>query len=116
MHTNQFQMPKWRNVAVFKAAAVALAIGAFASPAVSHAEKVWDIGQFDSCVKAAEDRFGSGKTDSATLADEIRFCCDRSGGEWTASQGCTAPPATFQTQPQTPHSVEAPRPTTATKH
>lgn len=75
--------------------------------------KVWDIGAFDSCVAAANDRFISGKTDNDTWGDEIRFCCERSGGEWSQTQGCTAPPATFQTQPQTPGSVRAPIPSKA---
>ena len=87
MRTNQFQVPKWRNVTVFRAAAVALAIGAIAAPAVSHAEKVWDIGQYDSCVAAANNRYQSGKTDVTTWGEEIRFRCDRSGGEWTESRG-----------------------------
>ena len=110
MRTNQFQVPKCRNITVFRAAAVALATGAIAAPAVSHAEKVWDIGQYDSCVAAANNRYQSGKTDVTTWGEEIRFCCDRSGGEWTESQGCTAPPATFQTQLQTPRSVVVPVP------
>lgn len=104
------------GAAVFGAAAIALAIGGFAQPTVALAEKVWDIGEFDSCSKKAEDRFITGKTNSAQFADEIKFCCQMSGGEWTSAQGCTAPPATFQTQPQTPGSVQAPRPGTATRN
>jgi hypothetical protein len=98
------------SVATFATAAIAMIAGALVQPATAHAEKVWDIGAYDSCVAAANDRFVSAKTDDATWGEELRFCCDRSGGEWTQSQGCTAPPATFQTQPQTPRSVVAPRP------
>ncbi len=104
---------RWRkhtSVTLFAAAAIAMAAGGLAHPAVSHAEKVWDVGKFDNCVKAAEKRFGSGQTDTQTYTDEVRFCCETSGGEWSQTQGCTAPPATFQTQPQTPGSVVAPRP------
>ncbi len=101
---------KRMSVAAFGAAVFAMTAGGLLQPAVSSAEKVWDIGAYDSCVAAANNRFQSGKTDNTTWGEELRFCCDRSGGEWTESQGCTAPPATFQTQPQTPGSVVAPRP------
>jgi hypothetical protein len=81
----------------------------------AHAEKVWDIGVFDSCMKKAGDRYASGKTDVGQFEDEKVFCCTSSGGEWSASQaGCVAPPATFQTQPAKPGDVQAPRPRTAT--
>jgi hypothetical protein len=98
---NTLQIPKWRkhmSVTVFGAAAIALATGGLVEPAVSHA--VWDIGAFDSCTKAAEKRFITGQTNSSQLSDEIRFCCDRSGGEWSQTQGCTAP-AAAQTDPAT---------------
>jgi len=98
------------------AAAIALAVGGLIQPAVSHAEPVWDIGEFDSCTKAAEQRFGSGQTNSAQYDDEVRFCCARSGGEWSQTQGCTAPPATFQTKPQTPRDVQASVPGKAAVH
>ena len=35
---------------------------------------------YDSCVKAADKRYVSGQISYDTLADEYRFCCDRSGG------------------------------------
>lgn len=104
---------KWRKqmkTTIVGAAGIAMAAGGLVGPAVSHAEKVWDIGSYDSCVQAADNRFMSGKTNLATYADEVRFCCDKSGGEWTQSQGCTAPVGTFQTEPQTPGSVRAPVP------
>ena len=92
-------MPKWRkhmSITVFGAAAVALAAGGLIEPAVSHA--VWDIGAFDSCTSAADARYVAGKTNNAQWQDEVRFCCDRSGGEWSQTQGCTAP-AAAQTDP-----------------
>ena len=64
------------SVVAFPATAVAIAIAGLAQPAASHAEKVWDIGAFDSCVAAANDRYLSGKTDNDTWGDEIRFCCE----------------------------------------
>ena len=102
---------KWRkhmSNTIFGAAGIAMAVGGLVQPAVSHAEKVWDIGSYDSCAQAADNRFMAGKTNLATYTDEIRFCCDKSGGEWSQTQGCTAPPATFQTEPQTPGSVRLP--------
>jgi hypothetical protein len=78
-----------RVVAVAFAAAVL-------QPALAHAEKIWDVGDFDNCSKAAEDRYmtpGPAGSDPQTFADEIKFCCIRSGGEWHNTQGCTAPAA-----------------------
>jgi hypothetical protein len=69
------------------------------APAVSHA--VWDIGQYDKCANAAMDRHISGKTDYATLRDEVRFCCERSGGEWSLSGNKCEAPAAAQTDPTT---------------
>lgn len=100
----QSPAPRWHkqiSAGIFGTAAIAMAVGGIATPAVSHAEKVWDIGSFDRCVKSAEDRYITGATDNATYADEIKFCCIRSGGEWTAAQGCTAPAATAQAWPTT---------------
>ena len=93
--------PTWRKrtpATIFAAAAMALTAGGLAQPAVSQAEKVWDIGVYDQCIK-----------DNGTI--HAHFCCANSGGEWDYDSGkCTAPPATFQTQPQTPRSVVPPRP------
>ncbi len=102
------------SVAVFATAAIALATGGLVAPALSYAEKVWDIGSFDKCAAQADMRYLSGTTNHATWQDEIRFCCDRSGGEWTANQGCTAPAATAQTWPTTLPGGIATRPTQAT--
>ncbi|OBK71995.1 hypothetical protein A5651_17625 [Mycobacterium sp. 1274761.0] len=87
------------SAGVFGAAAIALAVGGVLQPTMSHAEKVWDIGDFDSCTKSAENRFISGQTNSDQFSDEVKFCCIRSGGEWTQAQGCTAPAATFAPKP-----------------
>ncbi|WP_156662634.1 hypothetical protein [Mycobacterium sp. 1274761.0] len=105
--------PPWRahmSVTIFGIAAAVVAAGLI-QPAVSHAEKVWDIGVYDSCMKQAGQRYASGKTDVGQFEDEKVFCCTSSGGEWSASQGgCVAPPATFQTQQPKPGDVQAPRP------
>jgi hypothetical protein len=81
------------------AAAIALA-----TSGASHAE--WDIGSYDNCVTAAGNRAVQNNspnygTQNSQLADDLRFCCDRSGGQW--SQGsCGAPPAAAQTDAQGP--------------
>lgn len=87
MRTNQFQVPKWRNITVFRAAAVALATGAIAAPAVSHAEKVWDIGQYDSCVAAANNRYQSGKTDVTTWGKRSGFAATGPAGSGLRARG-----------------------------
>ena len=96
-------------VAAIGAAVFAMTAGGLLQPAVSSAEKVWDIQAYDTCVNAADKRFVNGQTNWETYQDELVFCCTMSGGEVSKKQGCTAP-ATFQTQPQTPGSVVAPRP------
>jgi hypothetical protein len=96
------------GAAILAAAAIGLV-----QPAISHAVPEWDLGLYDSCLKAADDRFASGKTDVAQWAAENKLCCDISGGVWSLAT-CGAPPGTFETTPQTPHDVVAPLPTVAT--
>lgn len=72
-------------------------------PAASNAEAVWDIGEYDSCLKAANKSYGS-HGDVERYADEIVFCCQTSGGHWSTTQGCTAPPVTAPA-PQSPGEV-----------
>ncbi|MCV7282544.1 hypothetical protein H7J88_23190 [Mycolicibacterium flavescens] len=92
--------PLW----VFGPAALATAIGVLVPPGVSQA--LWDIGEWDTCATAASGRNAAGKTTTAQFLEELRFCCDRSGGEWdTSERKCEAPPATAQTAPQSPGEV-----------
>jgi hypothetical protein len=123
MSTYQLPMPKRRkylSATVFGTAAITLAVGGLAQPAVTHAEAVWDIGAYDSCVKAANKRFEGSKTNYDTWQDELKFCCQMSGGElspnvWSPSN-CTAPPMTAQSAPQTRWDVGwAPQPAPATQ-
>ncbi|MGE5694159.1 MAG: hypothetical protein ACM4D3_02690 [Candidatus Sericytochromatia bacterium] len=83
-------------MSIFGAATIAMAVGGLAEPAVSQA--VWDIGAYDSCEKAAHDRWIRENRTNQQLRDDLRFCCDRSGGEWSQTQDCTAP-AAAQTDP-----------------
>ena len=107
-----------RSAARVGMVALAAAIGALAPPAVSHAEKIWDIGVYDRSVYAADMRYADGQTDSAGFTDEMAFCCIMSGGELSGSgltAKCEAPPATAQSAPQAPWEAgRAPRPETAT--
>lgn len=107
--------PRWRrhaSVTILGAAAIAMAVGAIAAPAVSYA--AFDKKSYDSCALAADKRFMQGVTNATTYADEYKFCCIRSGGVWEGgNRGCVEAAATFQTAPQTPHDVAAPRPGTA---
>ncbi|MGE2723931.1 hypothetical protein [Mycolicibacterium pulveris] len=90
---------KHLSAAVFGAAALALAVGV-AQPAVSYA--LWDIGEYDKCVKAGK------------VSDLL--CCVSSGGDWDINKRkCTAP-MTAQTPPQSPGEVvQAPSSGTATQ-
>ena len=89
---SDWQGPARRSV-MLVAATMAAAAGSLVAPVAAHAERIWDVGDFDNCSAAAENRYGSGQTDSATFADEIEFCCIRSGGDWDDNRGCGAPPA-----------------------
>ncbi len=88
----------WRKripATIFAAAVMALTAGGLAQPAVSHAEKVWDIGVYDQCIK-----------DNGTI--HAHFCCANSGGEWDYDNGkCTAPVAA-QVDPVKPGSLGVP--------
>jgi hypothetical protein len=96
MNTYRSGMPKQRkhlSATVLGAAAIVAAISGLAQPAVSHAEKYWDVGSYDNCVRVADNRMLSGQTTTSQYWQEVRFCCDRSGGEWQSGR-CTAPPMT----------------------
>ncbi|BBY81745.1 hypothetical protein H7I53_08980 [Mycolicibacterium pulveris] len=76
---------KHMSATVFGAAAIALAIGGLAQPAISQA--AWDIEVYDECLK---------------LNGVKRGCCVGSGGEWDESAGKCVAPLTAQTPPQSP--------------
>ncbi|MEO3759674.1 hypothetical protein ABGB19_15470 [Mycobacterium sp. B14F4] len=71
-------------------AAAAIAI---AAPAVAVAEAVWDIGEYDSCTRTLGGRPGSENEPIAQEIENQKWCCYKSGGEWSEKQGCVAPPA-----------------------
>ena len=78
--------------ATLLAAGVILAGTAF--PAIATAEAVWDIEEFDYCLRQT-----NGNPNGSTIRDPIkreedneRYCCDRSGGVHNGNN-CVAPPA-----------------------
>ncbi|KUH74154.1 hypothetical protein AU184_25585 [Mycolicibacterium novocastrense] len=102
---------KKHSLWVFGPAAIAVAIGVLVPPGVSQAKDEWDIGAYDTCIKAAQDRLNADKISPSQYYDELRFCCDMSGGQWAGGNGnhsagkCEAPPATAQTAPKSPGEV-----------
>lgn len=54
-------------------------------------DNVWDIFDYDACVKATQQNWETGEIDSQRYLDDLVFCCTQSGGEWSTIQGCTAP-------------------------
>ncbi|MGV0719229.1 hypothetical protein ABQF17_00875 [Mycolicibacterium elephantis] len=105
------KFPLW----VFGPAATAVAIGVVMEPAVAHSERIWDVGEFDSCVTILDSRYELGDIDYWEWSGGIETCCYESGGDWnSAAQKCEAPPATAQTAPQSPGEiVQAPSAGTA---
>ncbi|MBY0287601.1 MAG: hypothetical protein K2X52_10665 [Mycobacteriaceae bacterium] len=100
---------------VFGPAAVALSVGVLVPPAVSQARDQWDIGAYDRCLKAAEDRLFA-TDDVQRYYDERVFCCQMSGGVWSGDKSsgkCEAPPATAQSWPQAPWEANRTQPETA---
>lgn len=70
--------------AILAAAAVALAGNAVGAAAVANAEREWDIGAYDNCM----DDYAESPS-----AEEVKACCDVSGGVWNDDTGsCGAPP------------------------
>lgn len=79
----------------FGAAAIAMAVGAIATPALAHAQ--FNKQSFDKCAEAADKRFVNGTTNQQTWQDEYRFCCDRAGGVWNrTTHECTEQAGSFQ--------------------
>ncbi|UXA17514.1 hypothetical protein [Mycobacterium sp. SMC-4] len=114
---NTTSLRKRMSAAVVGTTAAALAVGALVQPAVSHAERVWDIQAWDTCMKGVREREEKGQISVQQALEEKRFCCDMSGGVWSADANgsfCAAPPATAQSAPQAPWDAgRAPRPQSA---
>lgn len=100
------------SATVLGGAAIALAIGGLAQPAVAHA--LWDIGKYDSCLRVADELLIRNKISVEEHTAEVKKCCAESGGEWSATQWCTAP-ATAPAPPSPGEVIEAPGTGTATQ-
>jgi hypothetical protein len=98
------------GAAVLAAATIGL------TAAIAGAEKSWDIGAYDSCMSKAEKRWLGGVTNEAQFNEEAKWCCVSSGGELSATQGCTTPAELTQVPPPPlPSRIgTAPLPTEAT--
>jgi len=98
-------------------AAVAVAIGSLVPAPVASAERIWDVAAFDTCMRAVAKRVEKGEITNQQAADEKRFCCEMSGGDWSKDahgEFCGAPPATAQTLPKSPGEImQAPNSGTA---
>ena len=82
------------------AAAATVSGSAIGETATACAEpREWDVADYDSCIHAARVRYEQSKqtaADGQRYLDDLRFCCDRSGGVWgqtSLGEGCVAPPA-----------------------
>lgn len=83
-------MTALKNIPTLIGAAAVLAAATFGlTAATASAERVWDIGEYDDCMRK-------------TIRD-VDACCIMSGGEVSESQGCVAPAAMHV--PQDPGSV-----------
>jgi hypothetical protein len=74
------------------AIAAAMSIGA---ASIVNAEPVWDVGDYDSCIRSAPADTKNGSVEG--WIEYTRFCCYRSGGEWVSDDfggKCVAPAAT----------------------
>lgn len=93
-------------------AAATLGGSAVGNPAIACAVPEWDVDYYDRCVATVLADYQSGKRDFEHYNIGVVLCCENSGGIWTESQGCVAPPAE-QAQPTLPGT--APRPGVATQ-
>jgi hypothetical protein len=91
------------TTAVRYLAGPALALGlALSGPAVANAERIWDIGEFDSCTKMHIPPNTNDIDEIMAAAQEHdQYCCWKSGGDWTGEK-CAAPPAESQGNPTRP--------------
>jgi hypothetical protein len=71
---------------------------AFGPAGIANAERVCDIGEFDSCTKMYIPPASGESVESYT--EHMRWCCYKPGGDWAgASTGCVSPPAESQGLP-----------------
>lgn len=76
-----------RIICAMATASVGLGL-ALGSAATSSAERVWDIGEYDSCMRTMPP--------IESIDDYIqqnKWCCYKSDGDWNENRGCVAPAA-----------------------
>jgi hypothetical protein len=75
---------------ILVAAAIPLTAAIGLTSGIAGAEKIWDLGEYDSCMAKADSRFIMEVTNAAQHAEEVKWCCVMSGGQLSSSQGCVA--------------------------
>lgn len=78
---------------------------ALGSAATSSAERVWDIREYDSCMRTMPPI-----ESSDDYVEQNKWCCYKSGGDWIEGRGCGAPPAQTDNVPGGPVATGQPRP------
>jgi hypothetical protein len=81
--------------AALLAATAALGGSASVDPATACAapNDEWDVGAYDQCVASYPDPPAENIT---RYLDHLEYCCKKSGGVYSLTQGCVAPPAAAQ--------------------
>ena len=85
------------NLRRFAFAAVLAGAATFSSTAVgdpspaSAKPREWDIGSYDNCTAQATAWFVNGVTNHQELQQQLRNCCEFSGGVFSETQECVAP-------------------------
>ncbi|MDZ4269545.1 MAG: hypothetical protein U1D00_28340 [Mycobacterium sp.] len=76
------------------AAAATWAVGAFGEPADALAEpREWDVVNYDDCMAYILADYQTGKRTFQEYNGDAISCCRTSGGVYSETQGCVAPPA-----------------------
>ncbi|ULE33514.1 hypothetical protein [Mycobacterium sp. IDR2000157661] len=91
MMTSNALQPSSRWLARPAQFAAIVAFCAAVCPAIATAEPVWDIEEYDYCMKQTTDGVPSSDP-VAQFEESVRYCCNRSGGVHNGLT-CTAPPA-----------------------
>jgi len=85
--------------------AVAASGLAIAGAVPASAERSWDIGEYDSCMRNMPP---IESTDD--YVEQNKWCCYKSDGDWDNNRGCVAPPAEADNVPGNPVAPGQPRP------
>ena len=97
-------MPRLARAAFF---AAAVTLSSAACPAIATAAPVWDIEEYDYCMRQTGGIPPSPGEDPIEKEEENdRYCCHRSGGVWNGIT-CATPPAEAEAAPLGPSGPKA---------